>query len=280
MSTGSPNRRVRTARRERSALKTACAALLLGASVLGQGGAEAAQRAVRSHQLRVAAAADLKFAMDDMLKDFSRVRPDVDVRVTYGSSGTLFAQLANGAPFDMFFSADIDYVHRLRSQNLIVPGSDVVYAVGRIVLWVGRSSPLDLTRGLAVLGDASVRRVAIANPAHAPYGRAAEAAMKSMKIYDEVRSKLVFGENVAQAAQFVESGAADAGIIALSLASSPALMNEGRFWEIPLATYPRMEQGGAVLKRTREPEAAGALATFVLGTNGRATLERFGFFLP
>ena len=266
--------------RWRRPLKTACAALLLGASVLVLRASQAPPSAARPHQLRVAAAADLKFAMDDILKDFHRVRPDVDVRATYGSSGTLFAQLANGAPFDMFFSADIEYVHRLRSQNLTVPDSDFVYAVGRIVLWVRRSSPLDLTRGLAVLRDASVRRVAIANPDHAPYGRAAEAAMKSMKLYDEVRSKLVFGENVAQAAQFVESGAADAGIIALSLASSPALMNEGRFWELPLATYPRMEQGGAILKRTRELEATRALSAFVSGTEGRATLKRFGFILP
>jgi molybdate transport system substrate-binding protein len=230
--------------------------------------------------VRVAAAADLKFAMDEILKDFRRVRPDVDVRVTYGSSGNLFAQLANGAPFDMFFSADIDYVQRLRSQNLLVPDSAFVYAVGRLVLWVRRSSPLDLGRGLAVLRDGSVRKVAIANPAHAPYGRAAEAAMKSMKIYDEVRSKLVFGENVAQAAQFVQGGAADAGIIALSLAFSPALMNAGRFWELPLTTYPRMEQGGAILKRARDSETARALSTFVLGTEGRAALEKFGFVLP
>jgi molybdate transport system substrate-binding protein len=104
--------------------------------------------------------------------------------------------------------------------------------------------------------------------------------MKAMKVYEAVRSKLVFGENVAQAAQFVESGAADVGIIALSLASSPALTNDGRFWEVPLTAYPRMEQGGAVLKRTRDPEAARALTAFVLGSSGRATLKRFGFSLP
>jgi molybdate transport system substrate-binding protein len=253
---------------------------VLGASVIVLAASQEPQSAVRPHQLTVAAAADLKFAMDDILNDFRRVRPDADVRVTYGSSGNLFAQLANGAPFDLFFSADSEYVDRLRSQNLIVPGSDFVYGVGRIVLWVRRTSPLDLTRGLAVLSDVSVRRVAIANPAHAPYGRAAEAALKSMKIYDAVRSKLVFGENVAQAAQFVASGTADAGIIAVSLASSPALTKEGRFWEIPLATYPRMEQGGAILRRTRDLKAARALTTFVLGTGGRATLQRFGFVLP
>jgi molybdate transport system substrate-binding protein len=256
------------------------AALALGASVLLLTGGQASQPPARERHLSVAAAADLKFALDDIVNDFRSVRPDLNVQVTYGSSGNFVAQLSNGAPFDVFFSADVEYVRQLRSKGLTLPESEFIYAIGRIVLWVPRSSPLDPNQGLAVLRAPSVRRIAIANPRHAPYGRAAEAAMKSIKVYDGVRSKLVFGENVAQAAQFVESGAADVGIIALSLASSPALANEGRFWEIPLSAYPRMEQGGAVLKRTREPDAARALTAFVLGPSGRATLERFGFSLP
>ena len=257
-----------------------CAALSLVASVLLPVCVETLQSEVRSRPITVAAAADLKFAMDDLVNEFRSLRPDLDVRVTYGSSGNFFAQLSNGAPFDLFFSADVDYVRQLRVRNLILPGSEFTYAVGRLVLWVPRSSPLDLNQGAAILRAASVRRVAIANPRHAPYGRAAEAAMKSLKVYDAVRSKLVFGENVAQAAQFVESGAADIGVIALSLASSPTLVKEGRFWEIPLSSYPRMDQGGAILKRTRDPEAARALTAFVLEARGRAILQRFGFFLP
>ena len=280
MSTGASNRRAPAGGKQRPVLRAVSAALLLGSSITVLALSRAPQPADRARRLTVAAAADLKFAMDDILAEFRRVRPDVDVRVTYGSSGNLYAQAANGAPFDLFFSADREYVDQLQSRDLILPGSDFVYAVGRLVLWVRRASPLDLTPGLVVLRDSSVRRVAIANPAHAPYGRAAEAAMKSMNVYGEVRSKLVFGESVAQAAQFVESGAADAGIIALSLASSPALTKKGRLWEIPLSAYPRMEQGGAVLRRARDPEAARALATFVSGTRGRATLERFGFVLP
>jgi molybdate transport system substrate-binding protein len=256
------------------------ALLALGASVLLVTGGQASQPAAHERPLTVAAAADLKFAFDDILKDFLSTRPDLDVRITYGSSGNFVAQISNGAPFDVFFSADVDYVRQLRAKGLILPESEFIYAVGRIVLWVPRSSPLDPNQGLVVLRAPSVRRIAIANPRHAPYGRAAEAAMKAMKVYEAVRSKLVFGENVAQAAQFVESGAADVGIIALSLASSPALTNDGRFWEVPLTAYPRMEQGGAVLKRTRDPEAARALTAFVLGSSGRATLKRFGFSLP
>jgi molybdate transport system substrate-binding protein len=125
-----------------------------------------------------------------------------------------------------------------------------------------------------------VRRIAIANPQHAPYGRAAEAALRRLGVYDAVKEKLVFGENVAQAAQFVQSGAADAGIIALALAVAPALADEGRYFELPLDAYPRMDQGGIVLDRARDPEAARAFREFVLGSQGRAILKRFGFFLP
>lgn len=250
------------------------------ASVLLLTGVHASQRTDRPRRLTVAAAADLQFAMDDILKEFRTVRPDLDVRVTYGSSGNFMAQISNGAPFDVLFSADMDNVRQLSSRQLTHADSEFVYAVGRIVLWVRRSSPLDLNQGAAVLQAPSVRRIAIANPLHAPYGRAAEAALKSLNVYEGVRSKLVFGENVAQAAQFVESGGADIGIIALSLATSPTLMKEGRYWAIPLGAYPRMEQGGAILRRAQDPEAARALTMFVLGTSGRTILKRFGFFLP
>jgi molybdate transport system substrate-binding protein len=256
-------------------------ALLHGiASVLLLAGVHATQSMDRPRPLTVAAAADLKFAMDDLLQDFRRTRPDLDVRVTYGSSGNFFAQISNGAPFDLLFSADMEYVRQLHARRLTFADTEFVYAVGRIVLWARRSAPFDLSRGAAVLQDSSVRRIAIANPVHAPYGRAAEAAMQSLQVYEDVRSKLVFGDNVAQAAQFVESGAADIGIIALSLAVSPTLMKEGQYWEIPLAAYPRMEQGGAVLRRTNDAEAARALTAFVRGPQGRAVLQRFGFLLP
>lgn len=242
--------------------------------------AQAPPPVARHREVTVAAASDLKFAMDDILKDLRTARPDLEVRVTYGSSGNFVAQLANGAPFDVFFSADRDYVRQLSARNLTLPDSEFVYAIGRIVLWVPLASPLDLSRGLEVLRMAAARRIAIANPRHAPYGRAAEAAMKSAQVYAAVRSRLVLGENVAQAAQFVESGAADIGIIALSLAVSPALKSKGRFWEIPPAVYPPIEQSGVILKRTSNPEAARAVTAFVAGQSGQAILERFGFVLP
>lgn len=231
--------------------------------------------------LAVAAAADLQFALDEIVGQFARLHPSVTVNVTYGSSGNFFSQLSNGAPFDMFFSADVEFPRRLAAAGLVSADSEFLYAVGRIVLWMPRSSPLALQRlGMAVLTDPSVHHVAIANPTHAPYGKAAEAAMKSLGVYEQVKSKLVLGENVAQAAQFVQSGSAEVGVIALSLALAPALQREGTYWEVPLQGYARLEQGGVIMRSAHDPSAARLLRDFVLSESGRATLKRYGFFLP
>jgi len=152
--------------------------------------------------------------------------------------------------------------------------------VGRIVLWVPATSRLPVERGLQVLASPDLRKIAIANPRHAPYGRAAEAALRTFGVYDAVKDRLVLGENIAQTAQFVQSGNADAGIIALSLALAPALAREGRYFEVPLESYPRLEQGGVILARASAPEAARRLRDFILSADGRATLKRYGFFLP
>jgi molybdate transport system substrate-binding protein len=228
----------------------------------------------------VAAAADLKFAMDDMVEAFGKAHPGIVVSVSYGSSGNFLSQIQNGAPFDLFFSADIEYPRRLAEVGLAPKGSEFLYAVGRLVVWAPTSSRVRVERGVEALTAPEVRRIAIANPTHAPYGRAAEAALRKLGVHDAVKDKLVFGENVAQAAQFVQSGAADAGIIALSLALAPALAGEGSYFEVPLDAYPRMDQGGIVLNRARDPEAARMFRDLVLGAAGRATLKRHGFFLP
>jgi molybdate transport system substrate-binding protein len=231
--------------------------------------------------LSVAAASDLKFALDDLLAVFRRQHPDIQVRVTYGSSGNFFAQLNNRAPFDLFLSADMDYPRRLVAAGLAAEQDAFVYAVGHLVLWVPRSSSLEVEKlGLQTLRDASVRKIAIANPRHAPYGRAAEAALKTARLDDDVRDRLVLGENVAQTAQFVQTGAADVGIIALSLALAPALTEEGRYWEIPSDTFPRLEQGGVILSWAQDPEAAARLRAFIMNAEGKAVLRRYGFFLP
>lgn len=161
-------------------------------------------------QLSIAAAADLKFALDDLVRQFEEGRPATKVNVTYGSSGNFFAQIQSGAPFDLFFSADIAYPQKVAALGLGV--DDVFsYATGRIVVWVPKDSAVEVEKlGVKALLEPSVRKIAVANPEHAPYGRAAVAALKALNIYDQVASRLVYGENIAQTAQFVQSGAADA----------------------------------------------------------------------
>ncbi len=229
----------------------------------------------------MAAAADLRFAMADLAAAFRARRPDVRLEITYGSSGQLATQIENGAPFDLFFSADSAYPRRLAERGLAVPGGDFLYAVGRIALWVPRDSPLSRARdGAAALADPALRRLAIANPEHAPYGRAAVAALQALGVYEEVRPKLVLGENVAQAAAFAAGGAADAAVIALSLAVAPTMREKGLHWELPPDTHPRLEQGGVIPARARNPEVARAFRDFVLSEPGRAILREHGFHLP
>lgn len=229
----------------------------------------------------VAAAADLKFALDELIAAWRARAPDVEVRVTYGSSGGFFAQIANGAPYDLFLSADAVYPRRLVEAGLAAKERVFPYATGRLSVWVPASSRLDLQRqGLAALLDPSVRRVAIANPAHAPYGRAAEAALLAAGLLDRVRPKLVLGENVAQAAQFVQSGNAEAGLVARSLTRAPVLLAEGRSWDVPASAHPRLEQAGVILSSSREPRAAADFAAWLTGQEGRAALARWGFEPP
>jgi molybdate transport system substrate-binding protein len=256
-----------------------CARPAFGGGGVPTGG-EPAGTGAPPREVRVAAAADLKFALDAVFAATAASTRGIRPAVTYGSSGSFFAQIENGAPYDLFLSADAVYPKRLAAKGL-AEGELFLYAVGRIALWVPASSKLDLRAlGLRALLDPSVRKVAIANPRHAPYGRASEAAMKSLGIYENVKPKLVLGENVGQAAQFVQSGAADAGVIAVSLALAPQMRSVGRYVEIPLESYPRMDQGGIVLKEAREPAAARLLRDALLGPVGREVLAAYGYSLP
>jgi molybdate transport system substrate-binding protein len=232
-------------------------------------------------EVAVAAAADLKFAFDEVAAQFEKQNPEIKVAVTYGSSGNFFTQLANKAPFDLYLSADIDYPRQLIASGLAAGQTEFLYAVGHIVVWVPNGSRLDLDKlGIKAVSDPEVKKLAIANPKHAPYGRAAEAALKKFGVYDGVKDRLVLGENIAQTAQFVESGSADAGIIALSLALAPAMQKRGRYWPVPLDAYPPLEQGGVILTWAKDPEAAQRLKGFMTGTEGRAILKQYGFLLP
>jgi molybdate transport system substrate-binding protein len=250
-----------------------CLCLALAAAGCGPGSNPRAR-------VRIAAAADLNVALGALVDRF-RAAHDVEVTVSYGSSGTFYAQLLNQAPFDVFFSADLEYPRQLAARGLTLPQSEFRYAVGRLVVWTPASSRIDVERrGLRALADPSVAHVAIANPEHAPYGRAAVGALRAAGLLDQIQPKLVYGENVAQALQFAGSGAADAGIVALSLALTPSLKGRAHWAEIPTDLYPRMDQGGTILKWAADVGAARSFCAFVAGDEGRAILKQFGFFLP
>src|SRR5216684_2448310 len=230
-------------------------------------------------EIRIAAAADLKFAMGEFAETFEK-QSRTKVNVTYGSSGNFFSQMQNGAPFDLFFSADIEYPKKLEAAGLAEPGTLYEYAVGRIVIWTPADAKVDVARqGWMALLDASVEKIAIANPEHAPYGRAAVAALQKAGFYESVKAKLVYGENISQTAQFVQSGSAQAGIVAMSLAVSPA-MRDGQRWEIPADMHPAIEQGAIVLKDAKNKDAAQAFLEFVKSASSRAVFTKYGFAIP
>lgn len=229
--------------------------------------------------VRVAAAANLKFALDEVVARLARRQPSTRVETTYGSSGSMHAQLQQRAPYDVYLAADVEYPRDLVSRGIGSDGDLFTYAVGRIVLWVPNRSRLAIERdGLGALVDAA--RIAIANPRHAPYGKAAEAALRDAGVWNDVSRKLALGQNVAQTAQFVQSGAADAGIIAKSFAVAPAMRAAGRFWEIPEKAYPRLAQGGLVLPWAASREGAVRLRDYLLSDEGRQVLAAHGFGLP
>src|SRR5260370_24761080 len=233
----------------------------------------------QDQEIRVAAAADLNFAMADLASQFER-QTGKKVNVTSGYSGNFLSQIQNGAPFDLFFSADIEYPRKLAAAGFAEPETLQEYALGRIVIWAPAGTKPDVAKqGWNALLDASVLKIAIANPEHAPYGRAAVSALQKAGIYERVKTKLAYGENISQAAQFVQSGNAQAGIIALSLAISPG-MKEGKIWEIPSETYPMIEQGAVVLKSAKNKNAARAFLEFVSSPAGRKILEKHGFAIP
>jgi molybdate transport system substrate-binding protein len=215
-----------------------------------------------AQELRVSAAADLQFVFQEVSARFQK-ETGHKVEFTFGSSGNFFSQIQNGAPFDMFFSADVDYPAKLEAAGLVEPGTLYQYATGRIALWVRKGSPIDINQGLAILADARVRKISIANPEHAPYGRAAVAAMRHEKVYDKVRDRLVLGENISQAAQFVESGNADIGILALSLVLAPPLKSEGKYYEIPTSLYPAIDQAVVILKSSKQKSVARQFLSFL-----------------
>ncbi|WP_459557826.1 molybdate ABC transporter substrate-binding protein [Lacunimicrobium album] len=232
-------------------------------------------------RLRIAAAADLRFVLPAVKVAFEKSHAGTTLDLTFGASGTLLAQIENGAPFDIFLSADEQYAQKLIDAGKAVSEKPFPYARGHLVMWVPNSSKLELTEpGLKVLEDPSIQHVSLANPQHAPYGQAAIAALRYYQLEEALQEKLVFGENVAQAAQYVQSGAAQVGLIAKSLAMSEEMMKTGWFVDVPLDAYPPLIQAGVIIKSKGDIEIAGEFEAYLTSAEARAELAKFGFASP
>jgi molybdate transport system substrate-binding protein len=231
-------------------------------------------------ELVVAAAADLNPALRDICDGYEK-KTGVKVKISFGASGALTQQIQNGAPFDLFFSADMDYPRQLIAAGAADGATLYQYAVGKLVLWVPADSALDVEhKGIQLLQDPAVKKISIANPQHAPYGRAAVAALKHYGMYDQVADRLVLGENISQAAQFVESGNAQAGFVALAHAASLAMKGKGKYWEVPADAYPALAQGAVVLSGSKHKKEAIEFLEYVKTKESGELLRRYGFTLP
>jgi len=232
-------------------------------------------------KIRVAAATDLRSCLDALADAFQVEHPTFDLLPTFGASGILLTQLKSGLETDLYLSADIAYAHDLAAAGLAAEADVFESGQGRLVIWVRNESPIDVIKlGAEALLDTSVRRVAIANPVHAPYGRAAVAALEHLGLHDRLKEKLAVGESAAQAAQYVESGAAEVGILPMALAKGTRLSERGRFWVVPADAHPPIRHGGAIHARAIDREATVAFRDFLLSPAGRAILARYGFEFP
>ncbi len=230
-------------------------------------------------QVTITAASDLQYAMKDIITAFESKNPGDTVASVYGSSGKAFSQIENGAPYDMFFAADISYPEKLKRSGMAI-SEPKPYAIGRITLWVTKESGLDVRKGIKLLTDPRVKKIAIANPEHAPYGRSAKETLEHYKLYNNIKNKLVLGENIQQTAQFVQTGAAEAGMIAYSLVLAPVLAKEGNYYLIPATTHKPIVQGYVLLKQAANNSCAAKFEQFIGSPAARVIFKRYGFVLP
>jgi molybdate transport system substrate-binding protein len=228
----------------------------------------------QTQEITVAAAADLTPAFEELGRDFEASNK-IKVVFVFGSTGLLTRQIENGAPMDLFAAANVSYVDQLEQKGLIVAGTKAIYARGRITLWTTADSPLKIEK-LSDLVRPEVKRIAIANPDHAPYGLAAQQALQSAGIWETVKPRLVYGDNIRQTLQYAETGNVDVAIVALSLSRQ----SKGRWTLIPEELHQPLDQGLAVIKTTHNEAGARAFATFILGPPGREILGKYGFAFP
>lgn len=235
--------------------------------------------AQKAGTIAVAAASDLVYCLEELNAEFQKTPPHADLKVSFGSSGNFFAQIQHGAPFDIFLSADMKYPFALIKAGLADSSSLTMYAIGRIVLWTINPN-INIAGGLQIAREAQIKKLAIANPEHAPYGRAAKAALEHYNLWESVEKKIVLGENIAQTAQFVQTGNVEAGIVALALVLSPKLSRLGSFFEIPETSHPRLEQGAVLTNIGKENPLAKTYLDFLRSEKARAIFNRYGFRLP
>ncbi len=229
-----------------------------------------------SQKLTIAAAADLRYALTEVTAKYKEVDSSYKIDLIFGSSGNLYQQIVNQAPFDIYFSADNSYPQKLEEQKLIV-GKPKLYAIGHLVLW---SSNKDISKGPQSLQSTDIKKIAIANPAVAPYGKRAMECLQYYKLDGALKDKIVIGENVSQAAQFVLTGNADVGIIALSLAISGEMTGKGKYYTIDEKSYSPLEQSFVLLKRAENNKSAANFIKYLSSENVRKIFRKFGFKLP
>lgn len=228
--------------------------------------------------LLIAVASNMRFAMNEIVDEFEK-KIQAEIQVAYGSSGSITAQLMAGAPFDIFFSADEALPRRLISKGAALEDKLYRYGTGQIVLWVPADSPIKLKEDeMSALLHPSVRKIAIANPRHAPYGIAAVSALKNAGLYDRLRPRLVLGENISETAHFVRSGSAEIGILSYSHAISSSLKEFGRLWLVPAASYPSLNQGAIILRQSQNVDLSKAFIAFIINGKGREIMNHHGYW--
>lgn len=234
---------------------------------------------VCAESLSIAAAANLAYCIDGLNKAFQQQYPQLDIKVTTGASGNLFAQIQQDAPYELFLSADTMYPQQLVDKQLADSNTLNVYALGQAVLWTNNPK-IELKNGLALLKADNIKRIAISNPDTAPYGMAAKLALQHKNVWNDVQKKLVFAENIAQTMQFVQTQNADVGIVALSLLKAPQMQDTGRYWLIPQSYYPPLKQAMVVTKQGQQNPWAYRYVAFLQSAQAQQIFKQYGFLKP
>ena len=232
---------------------------------------------VSAQKVNVAAAANLRYVLEEIKTAYVKQNPKAKVNLTFGASGMLVQQIQNGASFDLFMAADNEFPLKLKEKGLTT-GNMSAYAFGKLAIY---SITLDVEKqGLAALKDPSVKKIAIANPATAPYGERAVELLKTLKLYDSLKPKIITGENISQTAQFAFTGNAEIGFIALSLALAPEMAGKGNYYIVPQNQYKPIEQACILIKTPVVNNEAYKFRKFILSTATKAIWEKFGYAVP